>query len=185
MNDNEIKKMRDFYQKELDRSVDGMDYLYVGISMADNAKFDDKAWVRDVFLLSIEKIENSKDCTAALDAITKKDCFDDKAWVRKLFKCVFKKLDTSYSLKNLADYIADDKYLGDTKWARDVYNLAYECSDDGLDMVMLAASVQKYLNDFIFSQEILQKAHDFFDSEEDFNFIYEVYFDDDNEQSNH
>lgn len=185
MNDNKIKKMRDFYQKELDRSVDGMDYLYVGLSMIDNAKFDDKVWIQDVFLLSIEKIENSKDCTAALDAITKRDCFDDKAWVRKLFKSAFKKLDTSYSLKNLADYIADDKYLGDTKWARDVYNLAYECSDDGLDMVMLAASVQKYLNDFIFSQEILQKAHDFFDSEEDFNFIYEVYFDDDNEQSNH
>ena len=185
MNDNEIKKMKDFYQKELDKSVDGMDYLYVGLSMIDNEKFDDNAWVKDVFLLSIEKINNSEDCITALNAITKRDCFDDQTWTRKFFSLAFKKLDGTFSLNTLADYIADETYLGDKNWARDVYNLAYEYSDTGWDMIILSASVQKYLNDSIFSQEILQKAHDLFESEEEFNFIYEVYFDDDNDQSNH
>jgi hypothetical protein len=185
MNDDEDKKMRDFYQKELDRSVDGMDYLYVGLSMIDNVKFNDKAWVKDIFLLAVETISDSEECLSALDSITKKDCFDDKTWTRKLFSLAFEKLNGTFSLHTLADYIADETYLGDKKWARDVYNLAYEYSDDGCDMVILAASVQKYSNDFIFAQKIVQKARNLFESEADFNFIYEVYFDDDNEQSNH
>lgn len=176
--------MRDFYQEELNKSIDGMDYLYVGLSMIDNVKFNDKAWVKDVFLLSIENINDAQECLTALESITKRDCFDDQTWTRKLFSLAFKILDGTFSLNTLADYIADEKYLGDKNWARDIYNLAYEYSDTGWDMIILAASVKKYLNDNIFSQEILQKAHHLFENEEDFNFLYEVYFDD-NDQLNH
>lgn len=184
MNNNEIKKMKEFYQNELDRSVDGLDYLYVSLSMIDNGIFNNKEWIKDIFLLAVQKINNSEECLAALDSITKRDCFDDKTWTRKLFRLAFKTLDGTFSLNTLADYIAEERYLGDKKWAKDIYNLAYEYADGGWEMIILAASVQKYLNDFNFSQEILQKAKNLFESKEDFNFIYEVYFDD-NEQSSH
>lgn len=177
MNHINNNKINDFYQKELDNSTDALDYLYVALSMMDNESFNDNEWVKDIILVAVEKSKNAEECSTVLDSIIIKDCFEDTAWTRKLFETALNQLNTATSLTSLAEYIIDAKYLGDKIWAKEVYSLAYQYAKEEMEYIMLAASVQKNLKDTVFSDEILQKAKNLSTSEENFQFLYEVFFD--------
>lgn len=116
-----MQHIKTFYQKELSKTSDAFDILYIGISILENALIDDKTWAKELFMLSLNKALNANDFFDILQVITTQNYFDDKQWTRKLFNLALQKVETRVALKFIADCINDDYYLGDAQMATIIY----------------------------------------------------------------
>jgi len=116
-----LKHIKTYYQKELSKTSDAFDILYIGISPLENELIDDKTWTKELFMLSLNKAVNTNDFFDILQVITTQDYFDDKQWTRKLFNLALQKVETRIALKFITDCINDDYYLGDTQMVAIIY----------------------------------------------------------------
>ena len=116
-----MKHIKTFYKKELSKTSDAFDILYIGISILENVLINDKTWAKELFMLSLNKAVNTNDFFDILQVITTQNNFDDKQWRRKIFNLALQKVETRIALKFIADCINDDDYLGDTQMATIIY----------------------------------------------------------------
>lgn len=116
-----MQRIKAFYTKELSKTDDAFDILYIGISILENDFIDVKTWAKELFMLSLTKADNASDFFDILQIITSQKCFDDKNWTINLFHFALQKVKTRTSLKFIADCIDDEYYIGDTHKAEIIY----------------------------------------------------------------